>query len=294
VGIPSDQTWFKLTDFSKLAQVYQPIKDNKNIQVVAAYPLSLNFDNTGFPQPYQLLGQIIDEKTFANGAALYNDPSISYQKTIKNIQDPKTITILANNGVDTLLIYNKLLTNASAINKQLLTDKMVTFLGRYTAGYDGGNVSANELSRDINVYHIKNVKHVGVLKQPLFFYLSSGQKINYTQISPYKFVIRGVKNNPKIIFSYPYSDKWQMYPGNVSAMDPFTLLVKEKKNSILHSRYDGYENLWQPTSQSSEYTIIFQPQLITDISNIVSSLVLYILIFILIITGLRQFKKHGN
>lgn len=293
-GLPNDQTWVKMTDFSKLDQIYQPIKNNKKIHIIAAYPLSLNFDNTGFPQPYQLLGQTIDEKSFANGAALYNEPSIKYQNSIKNIQNPNTIGILSKHGVDTIIIYNKLLTNAANIRKQLSQDKRLIFVGRYTAGYDGGYVSANELSRDISVYSLKNVQPIGVLRQPLFSESTNGNKINFTQISPYMYLLHKVSKDSSVIFSYPYSDKWQMYPGDLSKKESIFLFTMGNNNVMLHKRYNGFGNLWKPTSNASDYTIIYRPSILVNLGNQFTLVALFILFISILILGLRQIKRNGN
>ena len=179
------------------------------------------------------------------------------------------------------------------IRDRLLSDKRVTFIGRYSSGYDEGYVSANELSRDVSVYSIKKVQQVGVLKQSLFI-TSLHKEIPYTKVSPYMYIIRNVKDNSPLLFSYPYSDKWQMYPGDLSQKDSFSLLAMQGKGVVPHQRYHGYENLWKPTASGSVYTIIFQPYVIASIGMQVNGLVLVFLAMCMLFLGVRQIKKNAK
>jgi len=39
-GLTTDPTWYKTTDFAKIAQLYEPLRDNAQIVLIVAYPFS--------------------------------------------------------------------------------------------------------------------------------------------------------------------------------------------------------------------------------------------------------------
>lgn len=285
-SISTDETWKRKTNFEALAKIYQPVKDNTNIHVIAAYPNQLNFNNQGFPQPYQLLGQIIHEKYFANGADFRDTPSHIYQQEIKDIASSSAIPALQTNGVDTILIYNRLLDNSSEINKMLLADSRLSFIGRYTQPGDKGYSSANDKSRDISLYRINDV-----IPQilPYFSIINSSSKINVEKINANIYKIKIPKQNVdvRLLFSYPYTPKWGLYKTKYT---PLYLNMSQTEISK-NEQFKEYINSWIVPKEytGADIYILFKPEMRKEFGDMISFSTFILLLGIML--GMWKFKK---
>jgi hypothetical protein len=151
-GLTVDKTWYSLTDFSQIARLNAPLRDNPEIHAIAAYPMNLSNGTNGFPPNYQMLGQIVHNKPLAGGASPFMENALAYHAKISDVSQPEAIDTLANYGVDSIVIYNLLLPDAGHINKILQEDKRIKFLGRFTGQLDqAAHISSPDMTQDISV-----------------------------------------------------------------------------------------------------------------------------------------------
>lgn len=264
LGMNNDATWKRNTDFSKLAKLYEPIKTNDNIKVIATYPMISNHIIAGCPQGHQLLGQIIHNKSFACGASPFSKEALAYYASISDITEKNTISILTKYNIDTIFISNKLIKGARDVNAMLKNDTRLQFIGHYMQPYDKGNISTNDLSRDINVYQIKTVVEKNKSPQPLFNADGNSKIVGYKQIDPYRYTIhmRGT-GETSLSFDAPYSEKWLLLPGDLSTKNDLELFGAVSPYS--HSRFNEYANVWKipqtwNTSGEAYFMIYFAPR----------------------------------
>ncbi len=159
-GLNKDSTGQELTFIKPLEEIYQPIRDNTEIKVIAQYPMALADEDKGFLSNYQLIGQIIHQKTLVSGADPFNQEAIAYYDTIKDIEAPETIDILRKNEVDTIIINKKFFANGDDIVKNLKKDTRLTYVDKYEGDFSqyvnkGNTISYyNEVSAYIEVFRI--------------------------------------------------------------------------------------------------------------------------------------------
>lgn len=284
-----DDTWYRNTDFSKLARLYEPLKNNSAVKSVAVYPVNLNFVTEGFPQPYQLLGQLIHNKNLANGASLGVPESVRYQERIRDISNIKTVDYLTKYNIDAILIYNKIIKDSDRVNAMLKNDERLEFMGRYKESYDAGYVSSNDLSRDISIYQIKKrEKRINALKTFSLAGASKGQ-VSYKQESAYSYVLnlKNVKDLSRIEFEYPYSKNWALYNKSTSFIEGMLLRFGLVKEISLSSRYNEYKNSWIVDSRKIKYktinpdntintdlTVYFKPNSVVYLGSVISNVTL--------------------
>jgi hypothetical protein len=159
-GLNKDSTWQGLTFVKPIEEMYQTIRNDSNIKVIAQYPMALTSEDRGIPLNYQLIGQIIHQKTLVSGADPFNQEAIAYYDTIKDIEVPETIDILRKNEVDTIIINKKFFGNGDDIVKNLKKDTRLTYVDKYEGDFSkyinkGNTISYyNEVSAYIEVFRI--------------------------------------------------------------------------------------------------------------------------------------------
>lgn len=129
---PTSSTIFETTDFSKVRYVYSPLREMKNITAIAGYPMTYSNINSGGAPLYELLGQVVHEKPIAAAKdlrMLERDPGS--EPFFGQIDDYETIDRLKSNGINTIVIYNRLLNDSGGINKRLKNDTRIAYVGRY-------------------------------------------------------------------------------------------------------------------------------------------------------------------
>ena len=277
-SLTSDGSWYKSTSFSSIEKLYSPLKNNSQIHAISAYPLVLNNGDNGFPPTYQLMGQIIHERPLTAGLSPFADEnSKAYYQKIKEITSPTAIDTLTYYGVDTILIYNKfedLELPAKELNEILKNDERLTFIGRYTAPKDPGYLSMIDRSKDISVYQIKKVVEENATGKRELFSSTGNNKISYKKISAAKYhiTIEGVTEKTVLVFNTPYSDKWRLYPGDLTRTND--LLFLRRKNAVVERVHaNEYANGWvldprdevfkqgqTSSTTSAEFTLYFQPE----------------------------------
>lgn len=287
-----DKTWSRNTQFSKLAALYEPIRLNKNIHTMVLYPLELNFNNNGFPPPYQLLGQIIHNKPYANGATLGSIEAAEYQQRIKKLDNYETINTLTSYNIDTIIIYNNLIKNSEQINNNLKKDSRLEYVGRFTESFDKGYISANDLSRDINVYIIKKVVAKNKTPKYLFSLSDKNAKISYKKIDAnrYFLTIDNLKNSTNIVFNSPFTPKWNLIPGNFSKSNDLVFLPYFKNGINSSIVNNDHINSWKVSPSSGthmEFTLYFQPQSMVYLGNLISNTT-FILVTIFLLKKLYE------
>ena len=282
-----DQTWTRNTDFSKLTKLYEPVRVNNQIKVIAAYPIQLNFIKYGFTQPYQLIGQIIYNKPLANGASIGSKRAEIYQGLIQDLNNPKTIDYLTKYNIDTILIYNKLLANSNIINNKLIKDDRVEYIGHFTQKYDKGNASTSDYSRDINIYQIKKVVQDNKNLSPLFLTTNKDVNITYEKIDSYRYLIylHNFKKPTNLVFNSPYTPKWQLFNEDLSKVNSLFFLSNKNSPNNTHKELTQYANAWTVYPSNNEcinLTLYFSPYSVVYLGNIISYTALIICLTYLI------------
>lgn len=282
-SLVKDPTWYRKTDYSQIANLYQPIKDNNDINVIAAYPMRLGAGTYGFPQTYELLGQTIHNKKLASGVSPFSPELKSYNTKINNISDTNTIPNLTKYGIDTIIIYNNLMKDSETINASLSSDTRLSFVGHYQAEQDLGYSSSLEGSKNISVYQINDVVNNNQNYLPLIYSTDTEAKVEYVKVSPYKYLVTiiGKNQDENIIFNYPYSDKWQIIEGDFSKTPD--CLIKNENPDIqnTHFRHTEFANGWSIKNQYPGKTIVitllFKPHGQYELSDLIGYFAFFVL-----------------
>jgi len=303
------ESWYRSTNFEKTAQVYTELAQNKDIQTIAAYPIQLNFTKVGFPQTYQLMGQIVHEKPFANGVGLESKEAYEYNQKIWDISKPITIDHLTTYNIDTIVIYNNFLDNAYLINNQLKKDKRLKFIGNFKKPFDPAYISGHDLSRDISIYQIREVVNKKT-SNSLFEIISSSGKLEYKKISAYSYVITlsNIRDKDRIVYRYPYTPKLNLYAGNYSSVPEGYFISLNDMVLSSHKRFDEAFNCWELTideitkknkmtirknkdnTYSATLTMFYTPYALTSIGNTLSNISFAIFVVILIIYKVKPVR----
>jgi hypothetical protein len=307
-----DETWHRKSDFSKDAALYEEIKNNENIKVIATYPMTQGDVVSGCPETYQIKAQIIHNKSYACGASPFQPEAQEHYKKISDINDKETIDYLIEHNIDTISISNKLMKNSESINMRLINDPKVEFVGRYTAEPDEGYISTTDRARDISVYQLAEVVESNKNPTPLFYSTNENVEIIYEKISSEKYVLslKNLDKNSDIIFNFPFSEKFKMYVGDLSEDNDISFNFKNDKLYNDHSRHSEYQNKWAvdpenikklfPDSYSEnpdksinfKATIFFAPQSIYSLGSVISKSTFIILtLFLIMRIAYGKFKK---
>lgn len=284
-----DQSWWRLSNFSKEVQLYQSIKDNEDIHAIATYPMTQNDVVTGCPETYQLKAQIVHNKAFACGASPFDPYAQAHYAKISDITKSSTIDYLTDHNIDTIMIYNNLQNNSAQINAQLAKDNRLVFVGHLQGTPDSGYISTTDKARDINVYQIKKVVENNKVQKPLISISDKNAEITYEKVSPARYTVdvKHVSQKSQIIFDNPYSEKWEMYLGDTRNLHE-TQFFLNKDILKTHMRYNEYLNAWvidvdklkkeypnqitinSDKSVSFTATIFFAPQAVFAFGDIIS------------------------
>lgn len=248
-GLNLDQTWKRTTDFSKIAALYDPIKNNRDIKVIAGYPMKLSNGTNGSPPNYELLGQIIHGKSLVGGLDPFSIKAAEYFNSVKDIEKSETIDNLSKNGVDTVIIYKGLLNNSKNIIANLKVDNRLNYIGDYRADYDDGPyLSANDLARNFAVFQIKDVvvNNKNKVNNKVIIKNLSGGSSEYTKSSgtKYEVILKDINTKIDLILDEPYSEKWRMYPGKKNFLRDLSYLYRKGVFENTHMRADIYKNSW--------------------------------------------------
>ncbi|HYD35462.1 MAG TPA: hypothetical protein VD999_05320 [Vitreimonas sp.] len=274
LGLTMDGTWYRQTNLEHSAELYEPIKNNPSIKTIAPYPMQLGAKDNGFPQTYQLIGQIIHQKNLASGVNPFEPVTAEYYAKINDPFLPETIDELTKYGVDTLVIYNNLLSNSGYLNELLKQDPRLSWLGHYTAPKDEGYISTIDVAKDIDIYQIKAV--VENYQPPALFSWhsdsESSQPLEYQQVATGKYVITvPTHQSGTLAFNLPYSPKWVLYPGDLSGSYFWSFLNKTSPKQSTHHRFSETYNGWKiPAADTATYTLYFQPQAVSTLGSSIS------------------------
>lgn len=158
---PGSPTVTQRTDFGQVASLYEGLAQDDEITAIASYPMVYSNLDWGTAPLFEALGQIIHQKPIAGGKDLRifrMDPQA--RPIYGEIGDPQTIDNLASHGINRIVIYNRVLENASAVNADLAADRRLQLVGRRQVPERECAPSLLCRSLDITVYAIKDVKPV--------------------------------------------------------------------------------------------------------------------------------------
>lgn len=155
---PGSPTITQKTDFSQVASVYKSLEADEDARAVASYPMVYSNLNWGTAPLFEALGQVVHRKPIAGGKDLRLFSRDSEARPIfGNIGDPETVANLAANGINRIVIYNRIMEDAAAINEGLASDPRLQFLGTHRVPERECGNSLLCRSLDISVYAIKGV-----------------------------------------------------------------------------------------------------------------------------------------
>jgi hypothetical protein len=252
----------------------------------------------GCPQTYQLLGQIIHNKSYACGASPFSLDAMNFYRSISDISNKETIPILTKYNIDTIFISNKLINDANRINRELKNDPRLIFVGQYSQPKDEGYISANDLSRDISVYQIKEVLQNKKNESSLIS-VENGHLQHVIKVDPYRYIVtvNNIKDNFLLNFNAPFSDKWEIYSGKHTQTNDLSMLTKQSDLHSNHIKYNEYANSWLIDNSfvntnskdiDSTFMIYFKPHALNSLGNLVSYSTMALLVLIILVLLLKK------
>lgn len=165
---PGSPTLQQKTNFAQVADVYKSLADDTEVTAVASYPMTYYNQSWGTAPLYEMIGQVVHRKPIAGAKdlrLLQTDPEA--RPLFGDIQDPRTIDVLAGYGINRIVLYNRLLDNAAQLHEALSADSRVRFLGRHAVDLKDCEVSLTCKSLDISVYQIKDVHPAASIPTPI-------------------------------------------------------------------------------------------------------------------------------
>jgi hypothetical protein len=300
-NLNNDATWYRLTDMSKIQRLYEPLLHNNNITAIASYPMTLGAGDVGFPQSYELVGQLVHNKPLVAGLSQFSTiEQREFQNQIRDISNPITINALAKYGINTILIRNKLLNDSLVINSMLKSDPRVMFIGDYSVPFDEKKGKTNsDRSRDISLYQIKNVQ-TGVQNIPTLFVPKSTEKTTYKKINASKYIItiNNVNGGDILVLNLPNSNKWELFEGDLSKTLDIAFLFKSPVLLDKHFSYQGLLNGWYldgyKGKSNVKFTVFFKSQALIDFDQIVAYSTVIILIVLYILSKIKEEYEKSN
>lgn len=273
-GLTTDISWYRNGNIEKAANFYTSITKTVDINAVAVYPMRQN-GVLICPQPYSEIGQILTAKKLACGASPFDNAAKQHYENIADITNPITIEFLTKYDIDTIFVYNEIDENANKINDILKNDSRLIFKGRVVGEQDNSfYISANDKSRDISVYQVKEVLEKNKIARPTFSVIDGNNEtaISFEKINPYEYVVRVPQNSKDqmLTFHSPFSSKWQIYEGDLHKFNDIFFLFAHSA-SIEHARYQDYENKWKVGKRESTYTIYFKPHAFSYLGIVMST-----------------------
>lgn len=272
----------RMTSFERLAKLYEPLKTNDDVKRIVSYPFVIAGEGDGFPQNFELIGQVVHQKTLAGGISRTNPQARGLHEQIKSLSDPRTLDALSKNNIDTIVIYSYMYGNADDDTKKLMADERVNYLGTFEQPKDEDTyVSANDLSRKISVFQIKEVvernrsltatesAEVQVLGR-------SGQfDVQKTSATEYHLSLKAVSSPIDIVLHEPYSTKWQLYPPQSKTFGDFSYFFSSPIFVSEHQLFKESENIWQINPQTSINNLPPQSYRLNADGSVDMDLVLY-------------------
>ena len=133
--------------------------------------------------------------------------------------------------------------------------------------------------------------------------------MKFTKINPYKYIItiNKLKDNTLLIFNSPFSEKWEIFPGDLAELNDIHLLSKSSDFNNSHIKLNGYANAWKINTRyikehfkSNDYKInpdksisinlmiYFKPHSLNYIGNVISSVTAGFLTIILLVLIIKK------
>lgn len=293
-GLNWDRTWRKTTDFGKIARLYEPIRVNPDVNVIAGYPMNLTNGTNGMSPNYERLGQVIHGKSMVGGLSPFLIHGDKYFNSMRDIEKNETIDYLSKIGVDTIIIYKDILKNSNKIIAKLRVDKRLNYIGDYKSYYDDRSyISLNDLARNFSVFQIKDVvaRNKSITGKKVLIENLDGGTYEYKKVSAVKYQVslKNIKGKINLVLDEPYSDKWRMYEGENNFLGDLSYTYRREIYENTHKMASIYKNKWtidpkyvkqnvsknnymQNPDGSIDMTLIlfFKPQSYTYLGQIVS------------------------
>lgn len=229
----------RITNFQQIVDLYQPLRDDDSVRRIVGYPLEITGEDDGFPHNYEVIGQVVHQKTLVGGLSRFNSQARGYREQIKNLSDPRTIERLTEKNVDTILIYMNMYGNATEDMETLLNDSRVEYVGTLEKDKDPNTyVSANDMSRKIAVFRITSVVEANKQSSTQEELTTSLPTEQYTieklSATEYNVRLKNINEPFTLKFDEPFSAKWQLF-------------VPESNSAVFvsnHLRADESVNAW--------------------------------------------------
>jgi hypothetical protein len=272
----------RITSFQRLAELYRPLRENNEIQRIMSYPLAIAGEGDGFPQNYELIGQVVHQKTLVGGISRFNPQARGFHEQITDLSDPRTIDVLNLHNIDTIVIYHNLYPDAVSDTEQLQKDSRVKYVGTFEQPKDENTyVSANDLSRKISIFQINDVVARNKLKpvsnHPEIDIITPTGAVEVIKKSAqeYHLKVSNVSEPFEIVFHEPYSAKWQILPGGQKLFGELSYYFSSPIFVSEHQIYQESENIWQINPQMGIKELPSQAYHVNTDSSVDLDLVLY-------------------
>jgi len=300
-NLNNDVTWYRLTDISKIQKLYDPIVRDRSIIAIASYPMNLGSGNVGFPQPYELIGQIIHGKPLAAGLSRFaTNEQRELQSQIKDINNPKTIDALAKYGINTVLIRNKLLADSLIVNSNLKADPRLRFVGNYSAPTDEKNGKTNnDKSRDISLYQLKEPL-LNSQNKPILYLTNPKTMLTFEKISASKYTItiNDLDDSDILVLNLPYSEKWKLFEGDLSKASDLGFFIRKPVLVDKQSIYQNYANGWRldefKDKTDIKLTLFFKPRSVIYLDKVLAFSTTFVLCVLYFIYKLKERRGKNN
>ncbi len=165
---PGSPTLRQKTDLAQVAAVYDSLAKDDRVTAVASYPMTYYNQNWGTAPLFEVLGQVVHGKPLAGAKDLRlfkRDPEA--RPLFGEISDPRTVDVLAQHGINRIVVYNRLIGNAQALHQALSTHPRIAFMGRHAIDERQCGASLTCKSLDISIYGISGVQAPASIPLPL-------------------------------------------------------------------------------------------------------------------------------
>lgn len=206
------QNWHR-TNMQNIASLYTPLADDPSVRRIVAYPLAISGQEDGFPPNYELLGQIVHQKTLVGGLSRFHPPAAAFRAAIADLDDPAAIAQLAAYDIDTVLVYMNMTPDAEQLFGRLLLDSRLLYRGLLTAPIDDpAYLSGNDQSRRVAVFQVRSVlARQQAAPAPEVTVSQAQVAVQQQTATTYRLRFSQLRGPFQLFLDEPYSLNWRLH-----------------------------------------------------------------------------------
>ena len=206
----TDPTRQETTNYSKIIELYQPLKNDKTIKIIAQYPMWLSNGIDGFPPNYKLIAQTAHEKIIIGGIDPFNSMSRDTYKNFENINSPQSIPYLRSIWVDSIIIHDRLVDMDIVTNLKLNNNLNYVWTFEISAD-EWWYISYEEQARRFSLFKIINPR---IFPKSNFIFWTENiklQKNNAYNIN-LNLTIQANSTGGELSYLQSFNTEWKLYP----------------------------------------------------------------------------------